>query len=130
MQEVHDFLKKCGIYYLATVDGNQPHVRPFGTINLFEGRLYCLTDRTKEVAKQILKNPKVEISGFDGENWLRLTTKLVEDPRLAPKVSMLKAYPELKQMYTAEGENTMALYMTDATAIINGIDGTVKTIQF
>ena len=116
MQSVHDFLKKTDTYYLATVEGDQPRLRPFGTINLFEGKLYIQTGKTKNVAKQIGANPKVEICAFDGDTWLRLTCKLVEDEREAAKESMLDAYPSLREMYGDRGDNAV-YYMKDATAV-------------
>lgn len=84
MQEVHDFLKKCGAYYLATVEGDQPRVRPFGTIHLYEGKLYIQTGKSKDVSKQIAKNPKIEICAFDGDQWLRVQATAVDDPGLRP----------------------------------------------
>ena len=96
MQTVCDFLKKTGTYYLATIDGTQPRVRPFGTINLFEGRLYIQTGKKKDVAKQINTNPNVELSAFDGKTWIRITAALVEDNRAEAQESMLAAYPELR----------------------------------
>ena len=80
MQEVHDFLKKCGAYYLATVEGDQPRVRPFGTIHLYEGKLYIQTGKSKDVSKQIAKNPKIEICAFDGDQWLRVQATAVGRP--------------------------------------------------
>ena len=82
MQEVYEFLKKCGTYYLATVDGDQARVRPFGTIDLFDGRLTIQTGKVKDVSKQMLQNPKVELCAFDGERWLRVTATAVEDGRI------------------------------------------------
>ncbi|MDR0972863.1 MAG: pyridoxamine 5'-phosphate oxidase family protein [Prevotellaceae bacterium] len=130
MQEIYDFLKKCGTYYLATTAGDQPHVRPFGTIELFEGRLYIQTGRSKNVAKQLFENPKAEICAFDGERWVRITTTLHADDRLEAKKHMLAAYPELQQMYSAEDPLTLVLFMKDTTATIYGIDGITQTIRF
>ena len=107
MQTVHDFLKKAGTYYLATIDGDQPRVRPFGTINLFEGRLYIQTGKKKDVAKQIAANPKVEISAFDGETWIRIAATLVEDNRTETQESMLEAYPQIRGMYAVNDGNNV-----------------------
>ena len=82
MREVYDFLKKCQTYYLATMDGDQPRVRPFGTVNIFEDKLYIQTGKIKDVSKQIMANPKIEICAFDGQEWLRITALAVEDDRL------------------------------------------------
>ena len=116
---VHNFLKHVQVYYLATVDGDQPRVRPFGTILIYEGKLYIQTGRKKNVSKQIKKNPKVELCAFDGKTWLRLTGKLVDDNRMAPKAAMLDAYPGLKKMYKVDDDNTQVLYFKDAEAVFN-----------
>ena len=117
--KVHNFLKHAQVYYLATVDGDQPRVRPFGTILIYEGKLYIQTGRKKNVSKQIKKNPKVELCAFDGKTWLRLTGKLVDDNRMAPKAAMLDAYPGLKKMYKVDDNNTQVLYFKDAEAVFN-----------
>lgn len=118
MQEIYEFLKKCGVYYLATVDGDEPKVRPFGTVNIFEGKLYIQTGKSKEVSKQIAKNPKVEISAFNGKEWIRLAGKLVRDDRIEAKIDMLDKYPELSGMYSATDNNTEVLYFAEGTATI------------
>ncbi len=110
------FLKDAGTYYLATVEGDQPRVRPFGTAHIFEGRLYIQTGKVKPVSKQILTNPKVEICAFTKGEWIRIAGTLAEDDRLEAKVSMLEAYPSLKSMYSAEDSNTQVLYFTEGTA--------------
>ncbi len=114
MQEVYDFLKKCGTYYLATAEEDQPRVRPFGTIDLFDGRLTIQTGKVKEVSKQLAKNPKVEICAFDGERWLRLAATAVEDPRLEAQEHMLAAYPSLQGMYRAGDGNTQIFALEQA----------------
>jgi len=130
MKEVYDFIKNCGTYYLATVEDGQPRNRPFGTINIFEDKLYIQTGKVKEVSKQIQKNPKVELCCFNGQAWLRLAGELVRDDRLAAKKSMLDSYPELKGMYSAEDDNTEVLYFKNATATISSFGGAPKTITF
>ena len=116
MQKVHDFLKKVGTYYLATIDGNRPRVRPFGTINLFDGKLYIQTGKIKDVAKQIALNNQVEISAFDGESWIRIACTLIEDERLEAQKSMLDAYPSLQGRYAVDDGNMVVYYMSDAVA--------------
>ena len=116
MEKVLEFLKQAGTYYLATIDGDKPRVRPFGTINEFEGKLYIQTGKVKNVSKQIHANPNFEISAFLNGDWIRVSGKLVEDTRVEAKVAMLDAYPDLKSMYSAEDENTEVFYMTDVTA--------------
>lgn len=130
MQEVYDFLTKCGTYYLATVEDGQPRVRPFGTIDLFEDKLYIQTGKVKEVSKQIQANPKVEICAFDGAKWLRLTGTLVRDDRVEAKEHMLDGYPNLKAMYSATDDNTEVLYFKDATATFSSFTEAPKTIIF
>lgn len=130
MQEVCEFLKKCGTYYLATEDGGQPHVRPFGTVNLFDGKLYIQTGKKKNVAKQIAANPKVELCGMSGNEWLRVSATLVEDDRIEAQKSMLDAYPDLKKMYQAGDGNTVVFYLKDATAVFSSFSAAPKTVKF
>lgn len=130
MQEVYDFLKKCGTYYLATVDGDQPRVRPFGTIDMFEGKLYIQTGKIKDVSKQIQANPKVEISAFAEGQWIRVAGKLIRDERIEAKKHMLDSYPNLQAMYSAEDDNTEVLYFEDATATISSFTEAPKVIKF
>lgn len=130
MREVYDFLKKCGTYYLATVEGDQPRVRPFGTVDIFEDRLYIQTGKVKDVSKQIQANPKVEICAFADGKWLRVAGTLVRDDRLEPKVHMLDSYPALKAMYSAEDGNTEVLYFKDATATFSSFTEPPKTVRF
>ena len=130
MQEVHDFLKKCGVYYLATVEGDQPRVRPFGTIDIFENKLYIQTGKVKEVSKQIQANSKVEICAFADGVWVRIAGKLVRDDRVEAKKHMLDGYPDLKTMYSAEDDNTEVLYFEDATATFCAFGAEPKVIKF
>lgn len=118
MQETYDFLKKCGVFYLATIDGDKPRVRPFGAINIFENKLYFQTGKIKNVSKQISKNNNIEISAFTEGKWIRLEGKLISDDRLEAKENMLDNNPELKNMYKADDDNTEVLYIKDATATI------------
>ena len=118
MEEVLNFLRDCGTYYLATVEWDQPRVRPFGTINIFEGKLYIQTGKSKKVSKQIQANPKVEISGTLDWRWIRVSGELVRDERVEAKKSMLDRYPELRGMYDENDHNTEVLYFQNATAII------------
>ena len=117
MEKVYEFLKNAGVYYIATVDGDQPHVRPFGTVNIFDGKLYIQTGKSKDVSKQIEANGKVEISAMVGDDrWIRLTGTLVEDDRIEARISMLDAYPSLQAMYKADDGNTVVYYLKDAKA--------------
>ena len=131
MQEVHDFLKACKTYYLATVEGDQPRVRPFGTIHIFDGKLYIQTGKVKDASKQMAANPKIEISAFNGAGeWIRVQAIAVNDDRLEAKVSMLEAYPGLKGRYAAEDDNMQVLYLKDATATIASFTAPPKVITF
>lgn len=130
MQEVYDFLKKCGTYYLATVEGDQPRVRPFGTIDIFEDKLYIQTGKIKEVSKQIQANSKVEICAFADGVWVRVAGKLVRDDRIEPKRHMLDAYPNLQAMYSPEDDNTEVLYFEHATATFSSFTDAPKVIEF
>ena len=130
MNEVYEFIKACGTYYLATVEDGQPRNRPFGTINIFDGKLYIQTGKSKPVSKQIQKNPKVELCCFKDGKWLRLAGELVRDDRREPKVHMLEAYPELKRMYSPDDENTEVLYFKDATATFCSFMEPPRTVKF
>lgn len=130
MQKVYDFLKKCNTYYLATLEEDQPRVRPFGTIDLFEDRLYIQTGKVKEVSRQIMKNPKVEICAFDGEKWLRMQATVVEDDRVEARQHMLDSYPSLQNMYSATDNNTQVFYLKDAVATFSSFTEEPEVITF
>ena len=130
MKEVQEFLKKCGAYYLATVEGDQPRVRPFGTAEIFEGKLYIQTGKVKEVSKQIQKNNKVEFCAFDGEKWLRVAGTLVRDDRIEAKEDMLEKNPGLKKMYSATDDNTEVLYFENAVATFYSFTSEPRSITF
>ena len=129
MNEVYEFLKNAGTYYLATVDGDQPRVRPFGTINIFEDKLYIQTGKVKDVSKQIQNNPKVEICAFDKGKWIRLSGELVRDDRREAKQAMLDSYPDLQGMYSADDDNTEVLYFKNAEAVFSSFTEEPKVIK-
>ncbi len=118
MERVYDFLKKAGVYYLATMDGDQPRVRPFGTIDLFEGKLYIQTGKIKPVANQMKANQKVEISAMADGKWIRITAEAVLDERLEAQKHMLDAYPSLLNRYQPGDGNTEVYYLKNASAQI------------
>ncbi|MCQ2574188.1 MAG: pyridoxamine 5'-phosphate oxidase family protein [Treponema sp.] len=131
MNEICEFIKKCGTYYLATVDADgQARVRPFGTINIFEDKLYIQTGKVKNVSKQIQANPKVELCCFNGQEWLRLAGELVRDDRIEAKEAMLESYPNLKAMYSASDDNTEVLYFKNAVATISSFTAAPKVVKF
>ena len=129
MERVLKFLKDAQVYYLATVEGDQPRVRPFGTIHLFEGKLYIQTGKRKDVSKQLHQNPKAEICAFLNGDWIRITGKLIEDNRREARVSMLDAYPSLKAMYDPDDGNTEVFYFKDATAVISSFTKPAEVIN-
>lgn len=131
MKRVYDFLKEVGTYYLATIDGDQPRVRPFGTVNIFEGKLYIQTGKGKSVAKQIAANPKIEICAVKGDEWIRVAATLVEDDRVEAQESMLNAYPNLRALYkTGSDGNTIVYYLKDAVATISSFSHAPIEIKF
>lgn len=130
LEKIVKFLKETKTYYLATTEGDQPRVRPFGTAHLFEGKIYIQTGKCKEVSKQIHANPKVEICAFAGDDWLRISGELVEDDRIEARESMLDDYPELKAMYKADDGNTEVFYFKNATAVFSSFTHEPEVIEF
>ena len=130
MDKVLKFLKDAETYYLATVEGDQPKVRPFGTALVFEGKLYIQTGKVKDVSKQLHQNPKAEICAFKNGEWLRVSGKLIEDDRNEARQSMLDAYPSLQKMYKADDGNTEVFYFENATAIFSSFTHEPEIIEF
>ena len=130
MDKVLKFLKDAETYYLATVEGYQPKVRPFGTAHVFEGKLYIQTGKVKDVSKQLHQNPKAEICAFKNGEWLRVSGKLIEDDRNEARQSMLDAYPSLQKMYKADDGNTEVFYFENATAIFSSFTHEPQIIKF
>jgi uncharacterized pyridoxamine 5'-phosphate oxidase family protein len=132
MQEVCDFMKKCGAYFIATADGDQPRVRPFGTATIFENKLYIQTGKKKKVSKQMKANPKIEICALDlpAGRWLRIEATVVNDDRREAKQFMLNQYPDLKSMYSADDDNTQVLYLKNVTATFTSFSGESREIKF
>lgn len=130
MDKVLKFLKDAETYYLATVEGDQPRVRPFGTAHVFEGKLYIQTGKVKDVSKQLHQNPKSEICAFKNGEWLRVSVKLIEDDRNEARQSMLDAYPSLQKMYKADDGNTEVFYFENATAIFSSFTHEPQIINF
>ena len=130
MERVEKFLKDAGTYYLATVEGDQPRVRPFGTAHIFEDRLYIQTGKKKDVSKQLHANPKAEICAFMNGEWLRVSGELIEDDRREARVSMLEAYPSLRKMYDADDGNTEVFYFRNATAVFSSFSHEPLVVKF
>jgi uncharacterized pyridoxamine 5'-phosphate oxidase family protein len=129
MHEVYEFLKQCNVYYLATVEGDQPRVRPFGTVDIFEDKLYIQTGRKKPVAHQMKANPKVELSGMAEGKWIRITAEAVLDERIAPQEHMLAAYPSLQGMYKAGDGNSAVYYLKNAVATFSSFTAAPETYE-
>ena len=130
MERVAKFLQEAGTYYLATLEGDQPRVRPFGTAHIFEGKLYIQTGRVKNVSRQIHANPKVEVCAFKDGEWLRIAGELAEDDRREARQSMLDAYPSLQSMYSADDGNTEVFYFRNATATFSSFTHEPEEVRF
>lgn len=130
IERVCKFLDDAGTYYLATVEGDQPRVRPFGTALIWEGKLYIQTGKIKNVSRQLAANPKAEICAFKDGQWIRITGELVNDDRREPKEAMLEKMPALKAMYSADDDNTQVLYFKDATATFASFTAAPETVTF
>ena len=130
MEEVIQFLKECGTYYLATVEGDQPRVRPFGTAHVFEGKLYIQTGKGKPVSDQMTANPKIEICAFQKGQWLRIQALAIEDDRVEARKSMLDAYPNLRDRYDENDGNTQVFYLKDAVATFSSFTAPSRTVNF
>lgn len=130
MERICEFLKAAETYYLATADGDQPRVRPFGTAHIFEGRLYIQTGKAKDVSKQLAKNPKVEICAFKDGSWIRIAGELAEDDRIEAKKSMLDDYPNLRTMYDENDGNTQVFYFKNGTATVSSFTSAPEVIEF
>ena len=130
MERVCEFLKNAGVYYLATMEGDQPRVRPFGTAHIFEGKLYIQTGKVKSVSRQLAANPKAEICAFHKGTCLRIAGELVEDDRVEARKSMLDAYPNLRNMYDENDGNTQVLYFRNAEATFSSFTAQPETVRF
>ena len=130
VERVCDFLDTVKTYYLATVDGDQPRVRPFGTSLVYDGKLYIQTGKVKDVSRQLASNPKAEICAFNGEKWLRVSGELINDDTRDVKVAMLEKNPGLKSMYSPDDDNTQVLYFKNATAVFSSFTSAPETFTF
>ena len=130
IERVCKFLKEAETYYLATVEGNQPRVRPFGTANIFEGKLYIQTGKVKPTSKQLLANPKAEICAFHNGVWVRIAGELIEDDRVEARKSMLDAYPNLRGMYDENDGNTQVFYFRNAVATCSSFTAAPEVVEF
>ena len=130
MEEVYNFLKKCGIFYIATIDGDKPRVRPFGVVNIYEKKLYIQTGKIKNVSKQIQTNPNIEICGYIDNKWLRVEAKAIRDDKKKKKKSMLDANPTLRSMYDEDDANTEVLYLENAKGTFYSFTEEPREVNF
>lgn len=130
MEKVCEFLKNAETYYLATLEGDQPRVRPFGTAHIFQGKLYIQTGKAKPVSSQLKANPKAEICAFKDGKWLRVAGELVEDDRVEARKSMLDEYPNLRAMYDENDGNTQVFYFKNATATFSSFTSAPEVVEF
>jgi uncharacterized pyridoxamine 5'-phosphate oxidase family protein len=131
-KSVCEFVKECGFYFIATAEGDQPRVRPFGTMTLYENRLYIQTSKQKYIAKQLKANPKIEICAYNQSSgeWMRIAATAVADERIEAKKYILDQYPDLKSMYSPNDDKTLILYLKDVTVMLNSFGGETKTVKF
>lgn len=130
LNEIYEFLKACETYYLATMEGDQPRIRPFGTIDLFEGRLYIQTGKVKAVSRQMKENPKIEICGMTGGKWIRVAAEAVLDERVEAQKHMMDGYPALQKLYQPGDGNTEVFYLKNGSAQICSFGEEPKVIEF
>ena len=129
IERVCQFLDEAQTYYLATVEGDQPRVRPFGTALIYDGKLYIQTGKVKPVSKQLAVNPKAEICAFKDGKWLRVAGELINDDNRDVMVAMLEKMPSLKAMYSPDDGNMQMLYFKDATATFSSFTEAPETIE-
>lgn len=130
MNEVCEFLQKAHIFYVATVEGDQPRVRPFGIAHIIDGKLCVMTGKRKPVSHQLAANPKAEVCACTGGKWVRICGKLIEDDRMETRLAMLDAYPHMKKTYAADDGNMQVLYFEDATATFDSFNGEHTVVTF
>ena len=130
MEEVLNFLRKAGTYYLGTVENESPDIRPFGTINIYDGKMYIQTGKKKNVYKQIKNNPKINICAMCSNEWIRIYATAVEDERVEAEQAMLDAYPNLQGMYKAGDGNNVVFYLENVTAKISAFNKNDREIKF
>ncbi len=132
MKEILDFFQAAGAYFLATEEAGQPHLRPFGTFCLFEDKIYFQTGKVKDVFRQLMANPKVELCAMNknGDRWLRISATAVRDDRLEARAAVLDQYPSLKKMYAADDGNCEVFFLQDAKATFYSFTEAPRTVTF
>ena len=130
MNEVHALLRQAGTYFLATCEDGQPHVRPFGTADLYQGRLYFLTGKSKAVSRQLHANPRLELCAMAGDRWLRVEGSAVEDDSREARAAILELHPNLQSVYSPDDGNTEVWYLRNCTAALYSFTEPPKTWKF
>ncbi len=130
MNEVYELLRKAGTYFLATSEDGQPHVRPFGTADLYQVRLYFLTGKSKAVSRQLHANPRLELCAMTGDRWLRVEGSAVEDDSREARAAILELHPNLQSVYSPDDGNTEVWYLRNATATFSSFTEPPKTVKF
>lgn len=131
MNEVFEYLRNCDTFYLATMEGDQPRLRPFGAVSSFEGKLYIITNNQKSVYRQMLANPKVEICGMVDGTWIRVAGEVKEDLRREARLAMMEANEDaLSSMYTVDDKLMTVFYFTQARAAICSFTSEPRLIDF
>lgn len=115
MSSIYDFLKEAGVFFIATEEGDQARVRPFGLVYEFEGKVYFGVGDFKPSYKQLKANPKFEISAVknNGSEWLRLTAEAVFDDRAEAVNKAFETLPHLRESYPENGEHKLAVFYAD-----------------
>lgn len=129
MKETFEFLKtRTQVNYVTTINGDKPSCRPFGDPVLFDGKIYALTSKTKEVSKQIAKNNNVCIVAYDGEDWIRINCKLIDDSEnIEAKKAIIREFDWAEEAgYTLDNPNFQILYIANADSKIYDEDGNIK----
>jgi uncharacterized pyridoxamine 5'-phosphate oxidase family protein len=130
MKKALEFLQESGTFYLATNEDDQPRVRPFGAVFEYEGKLYIVTNNKKECFKQMIKNPKVEISSMNKKGqWIRVTGEVANDDRREVKEAAFEACQFLKTMYSIDDGIFAVLYFTKGTAVISSFNAEPETFS-
>lgn len=128
-KKVYEFLEDAKTFYLATMEGNQPRVRPYGAMLFFEGKNYIMAFGQTNATRQIAANQKAEICAFKGRT-LRIECKLVEDNRPEVGKALVDKMPVLKPVLGENGENGVMYYLKDATANFFKIMKLDETVKF
>ena len=132
MNETYKFLKEnTQVNYVATINGDKPSLRPFGDPFMYDNKIYVLTNKQKNVSKQISKNNNVCIVAYDEVNWIRINCELIDDSdNIDAKRAAIKEFDWAEAAgYTLDNPYFQILYMSNVTSIIYDVDGN-KTSEY